>query len=212
MWADLVPALRALLVALAGIQLALWWLHGTWFLSVGLLVVVALLGMAVEWIGDRLLPSKPVAAVLVMEWWVLVPMAIASAASTGLILLGIKLAVPDSVKDTVVKQTSTALVSGLTAFLTAAFISAVGDRDKSAIGERIKTRMRAHYERDPQGKKRVSKIKPGGAAEQYLHSDLYEGLSGWDRETRISRARGVAKTNKVGDCLQLSEARSSVKP
>ena len=145
-----------------------------------------------------------------MEWWVLVPMAIAAAASTGLILLGVKLAVPDSVKNTVVKQTSTALVSGLTAFLTAAFISAVGDKDKSAVGERIKKRVLAHYAREPApGEKRVYKMKPGGAAEQYLYSDLYEGLSGWDREMRISRARGVAKTNKIDDCLQLSEARSS---
>ncbi len=203
MWADLVPALRALLVALAGIQLALWWLQGKWVLLALLLIVVALLGKAAEWSGERLLPSKPVAAVLVMEWWVLVPMAIAAAASTGLILLGVKLAVPDSVKDTVVKQTSTALVSGLTAFLTAAFISAIGDRDKSAVGERIKQRMRAHYERDPASTaKRVSKIKEGGAAEQFLYSDFYAGLSGWDRETRISRARGIAKTGKVDNCLQ----------
>jgi hypothetical protein len=210
MWADLVPALRALLVALAGIQLALWWLHGTWYLSVGLLIGVALLGMAVEWVGDRMLPSKPVAAVLVMEWWVLVPMAIATAASTGLILLGIKLAVPDSVKDTVVKQTSTALVSGLTAFLTAAFISAVGDRDKSAVGERIRKRMQAHYERTPgSGGNRISKMNPGGAAEQFLYSDFYDGLSGWGRETRISRARGIAETKKVDNILQLSGARPS---
>jgi hypothetical protein len=201
--------LRALLVALTGIQLALWWLHGTWILSAGLLVVVALLGMVAEWCGDRLLPSRPVAAVLVMEWWVLVPMAVAAAASTGVILLGVKLAVPDSVKDTVVKQTATALVSGLTAFLTAAFVSAVGDRDKSAVGERIKKRMRAHYERPPgEGKKRVSKMKQGGAAEQYLYSDFYAGLSGWDRETRISRARGIADTGKDGDCLQLSIVRA----
>jgi hypothetical protein len=135
-------------------------------------------------------------------------MAVAAAASTGVILLGVKLAVPDSVKDTVVKQTSTALVSGLTAFLTAAFVSAVGDRDKSAVGERIKGRMRAHYERPPgEGKKRVSKMKGGGAAEQYLYSEFYAGLSGWGRETRISRARGIAGTKKDGDCLELSVVR-----
>jgi hypothetical protein len=149
--------------------------------------------MAAEWVGDRFLPARPVAAVLIMEWWVLVPMAIAAAASTGLILLGIKLAVPDSVKDTVVKQTSTALVSGLTAFLTAAFISAVGDRDKSGVGERIKRRMRAHYTREStEGKRRVSHIEAASPIEQLLYSDFYSGLAGWDRETRISRARGIA--------------------
>jgi hypothetical protein len=166
-----------------------------------------MLGLATLWIGDRFLPSKPVAAVLVMEWWVLVPMAIATAASTGLILLGVKLAVPDSVKDTVVKQTSTALVSGLTAFLTAAFISAVGDKDNSAVGERIKERMRAHYQREPEsGKKRICKIKPSGVAEQYLNSNFYADLSGWDRETRIRRAKGVAKAEKGDDGLELSKA------
>jgi hypothetical protein len=185
-----------------------------WILSVGLLVGVALLGMAAEWIGDRLLPSKPVAAVLVMEWWILVPMAIATAASTGLVLLGVKLAIPDSIKDPVMKQTSTALVSGLTVFLTAAFISAVGDKDKSAVGERIRTRMQAHYKRNPDPeKKRIWKIEPSGQAEQYLYSNFYADLAGWDRQARISRARGVAKADKSGDCLQLSNpGRVSVGP
>jgi hypothetical protein len=190
---DLVPAIRALLVALAGVQLALWWLHGSWFLSVALVLLVAALGIAAERVGDRFLPSRPVAAVLVMEWWILVPMAVAAAASTVLILVAIKLAVPDTVTDPVVTQTSAALASGLSAFLTAAFVSAVGDRDKSGVGDRIKTRLRAHYARQPEpGKARVVKIDAGGVIEQLLHSDFYAGLSGWDRETRIRRAEGIA--------------------
>jgi hypothetical protein len=128
-----------------------------------------------------------------MEWWILVPMAVAAAASTVLILVAIKLAVPDTVTDPVVTQTSAALASGLSAFLTAAFVSAVGDRDKSGVGDRIKTRLRAHYARQPEpGKARVVKIDAGGVIEQLLHSDFYAGLSGWDRETRIRRAEGIA--------------------
>jgi hypothetical protein len=32
-----------------------------------------------------------------------------------------------------------------------------------------------------------------GTIELLLHSDFHQGLSGWDRETRIVRARGIAK-------------------
>jgi hypothetical protein len=193
-FADVVPALRALLVALAGVLLALWWFQGDWELSLALVAALALAGAAAEWLGDRFLPSHPVAAVMVMEWWVLVPMAVASAASAALIVIAVELAVPESVTDPIVKEATGAIAGGLSAFLTAAFVSSIGDRDKSGIGDRIKDRLRRHYAREVKpGQKRVVQIPAEGRIELLLYSDFQEGLSGWDRETRIVRAGGIAK-------------------
>ncbi len=191
---DVIPALRALVVAMVGVVLALWWFRGDWTLDVALLAVTALVGIAAEWIGDRLLPGHPVGAVYVMEWWVLVPMAVAAAASATLIVVAVELTIPESVKDPVVKETTGAVAAGLSTFLTAAFVSSIGDRDKSAVGDRIKDRLRSHYARQPSpDKSRVRKIDAGGTIEQLLHSDFYGGLSGWDRETRIARAKRIAE-------------------
>ncbi|MGH9164492.1 MAG: hypothetical protein ACRDZW_03125, partial [Acidimicrobiales bacterium] len=103
--------------------------------------------------------------------------------------------VPESVKDPVIKETAGALASGLSTFLTAALVSSIGDRDESAVGDLIKARLRAHYNRQvPPGTRRVHLVVAGSPLEQFLQSDFYAGLSGWDRDTRIARARGIKRS------------------
>jgi hypothetical protein len=151
---------------LVGVVLALWWFQGRWEIGLAVLIVLALLGVLSEWIGDRFLPAHPVAAVLFMEWWVLVPMAIAAAGSAALVVIAVELAIPESVKDPVVKETAGAIAGALSTFLTAAFVSSIGDRDRSAIGDRIKKRLRSHYTRDVQpGQKRVMQVAAGSTIE-----------------------------------------------
>jgi hypothetical protein len=192
--ADTVPALRALAVAFAGVIVANLWFDGDWPVAVGLLVALVVLGYLIEAVGERFLPEHPVAAAYLMEWWIIIPMAIAVAGSAAVIVAAVELAVPDDVKDPVVKETGGAVAAGITAFLSAAFVSNIGDKDKSGVGDRIKTRLRRHYERAPaSGKSRMTTIPAGGEIEQLLYSNFYDGLEGWDRETRLERARGISK-------------------
>lgn len=191
---DFLPAFRALLVALAGVVLSKWWFHGDRLWCIGIVVGIVVLGFVIEWIGEHaFLPDHPVAAVYLMEWWILVPMALGVAASAGVIIAAVELTVPDTVKDPVIKETAGAISSGLSSFLTASFISSLGDRDKSAIADRIKTRLQGKYTRDDPAPAHKKHLDAESAAELYLNSDIFKGLSGWDRETRIARAHGLAK-------------------
>lgn len=194
---DAIPAIRGLFAALGGVAVSKWWFDGEWPKCVGVVVGLALLGFLVEWVGEFFLPNHPVAAVRTMEWWILVPIALGVAGAAALIVAAVEFTVPDTVKDPVTKETSGAIGTAISAFITAISITNLGDKDKSGIGDRIKTRLRRHYARpvasgqtQPKG---VKTIQPGSPIEQLLHSNFYEGLDGWDRETRLERARGIAK-------------------
>lgn len=189
------PALRVMLVALGGVGMAAWWFDGHEERSFFVLAALVVLGYAVELLGQTLLPRRPVAAVLLMEWWALVPMALAAAAAAAVIVVAVETTLPEEPKpSTQTKELVGALATALSTFLTSGFVSAVGDRDKSAVGDRVKTRLRRHFAPDSSATGPSTKPVPAGhPIEQLLYSDNFLGLSGWDRETRLARAREIAK-------------------
>jgi len=191
---DLLPPLRALLAALAGVLLARAWFTED-FIPILLIVIgVALLGFVLEGIGGRLLPDHPVAAAYFSEFSVFVPMAGAAFASAAATVVTIKYTLPSSITDPIVTETTAALSGGLTTFLTAAFVSNIGDKDFSWVSNRIKKQFRSFFVREtsPTDPRRAIEVEAGSAIEQLVHSDFYRGLSGWDRETRLERAKAIA--------------------
>ena len=191
---DLIPALRALAVSLSGVLLAYWWYQHRWYLAAALVLGLLVVGVVLERIGESQLPGRPVAATRLMEWWMLVPMAAGVAAAAAVIIVSVALTLPDTVDDPAVKETVGAITAGITAFLTSSLISTSADKDHSAVGDRIKTRLRRHYTRDKAKKADNLRFLPADSdGEKYLYSDLFNGLSGWDRPTRLQRAAGLAK-------------------
>jgi hypothetical protein len=106
---------------------------------------------------------------------------VAAVASGAVIVITVALAVPDT-DPTWHKETIGALSTGLTGFLTAAFISWTGDESDSTVSDRIRSIFWSVYE---------GKFKPGSAGQRWVYSDEFKTIQGWGRTARITRAKGI---------------------
>jgi hypothetical protein len=127
------------------------------------------------------------------------PAAIAAVAGAVVVLLAVALTVPDGTA-TSTKETIGALSTGVTAFITAAFISWAGDADDSRVAEHIKSAFRARYDRAGRA------VRPGvhyfvaeSPGEKWVYSEEYGGIVGWSHRARLRRARGIASELKTGN-------------
>jgi hypothetical protein len=186
--------IRALAVALAGVALAALWFDGQWQVALLIAALACLVGLAFDWLAKAVLPSRPVIAVYLMEWWILTPAMIAAVAAAAVIVVTVLLTVPDS-ESTETKKLIGALATGVTSFLSAAFVSWFGDAKDSTLADHIRDAFRAKYKRRELGtpsKPGVKYFEPGSPGERWVYSVEFRGVEGWGQSDRVIRARGIA--------------------
>ncbi len=158
-------------------------------------------GLGLDLGGRRLLPARPVLAARFMEWWILTPAMIAALASGVVAIVTVAVTVPDSAK-TDTKTLIAALTTGVTGFLTTAFIAWTGDENDSRLGDHIRDAFRTAYQRVPDpGKPRLQGVhyfRADSPGERWIYSDEYRAIQGWGRPARRRRAAGVAAELRSG--------------
>jgi hypothetical protein len=194
----LIP-LRALLVAALGAGVAWCWFNNWEWVSIAAPFGLAFVGIVLGDIGTQFLPRRPVAAVRLMEWRILVPAAVSTAAAAAVIIATVELTLPDDPGPSAeTKELVGALGVAITGFLTASFISWAGDEKDSRIADWIRSTFQKHYKRTSVAGERVHRFKPQSRGELLVYADPIEGIAGWGRSARISRARGIAEELKSG--------------
>lgn len=187
--------LRALAVALAGVGLAWLWFHGWWWVAVLVGIAGCSAGLALDLVGRRFLPARPVLAVKLMEWWILTPAMIAALASGVVAIVAVALTVSDTAS-TDTKTLIGALTTGITGFVTASFVAWTGDEKDSRLGDHIRDAFRKVYKRAPDPKapalEGVRFFRADSPGERWVYSYEYRGIEGWGRAARRNRAVGIA--------------------
>jgi hypothetical protein len=185
--------IRALAVGPGGVALAALWFDGQWQLALLIAVVACLVGLAFDGLAKALLPNNPVIAVYLMEWWILTPAMIAAVAAAAVIVVTVLLTVPDS-ESTETKKLIGALATGVTSFLSAAFVSWFGDAKDSTLADHIRDAFRAKYKRGPgtPSEPGVKYFKADSPGERWVYSVEFRGVEGWGQSDRVNRARGIA--------------------
>ena len=188
---ELATPLRGLLVALSSVLLAYLWYDHQHPLAILIGVIACLVGLVLDQIGKRLLPLHPVPALWFLEGWVLMPAALAAVAGAVVVIIAVALTVPDSAAAST-KQTISALSAGLTAFITAGFISWAGDDKDSKVADHIKAAFREKYDRvGGTPKAGVHYFATESAGESWVYSDEYAAIEGWGHSARATRAKGI---------------------
>jgi hypothetical protein len=188
---ELATPLRGLLVALASVLLAYLWYdhHRVWAIIIGFAACLA--GLIFDGIGKKLLPNRPVIALWFLEGWVLTPAAFAAIGGAVVVLVTVALTVPDTAA-TSTKETIGALSTGVTAFITASFISWAGDDKDSKVADHIQAAFQAKYGRPGDPRQGVRQFVPESAGELWVHSDEYGTVDGWGGKARRRRAQAIA--------------------
>jgi hypothetical protein len=194
----MVPA-RALLVATGGVFIALMWFAGSYLLAVGIVVAGAGLGWSAAFLGDRLLPDRPVVALELLEFSVLAPGTIGAMGAAIVTVVGVELSMNEPPE---LKAAAGALGTGITSFITVMFVSWAGDKNDSNLAAFIQRVFRSHYGRAVPGAKRSARIRYFGAesdGERWVYSDEFKGVMGWGRAARRKRAQGLAIELRTAD-------------
>jgi hypothetical protein len=191
---DFAAPLRGLMVGLAGAGMAWLCFNDLWWLAVVLTLVGIAVGWLLDWLGESLLPRWPVMAVKVLEWWLLVPAVIAAAAAAAVIVVTVVLTVPDKTA-TDTKEVVAALSTGITAFITAAFISWAGDDKDSTLGDHIRDVFQTKYKEagTSQDDSSVIYFPSESRGLRWAYSEEFGGIEGWGRKARRKRAAGIAE-------------------
>jgi hypothetical protein len=190
------PALRALLISLGGAALAWAWFAGEWPIRIFLLVLAALIaigGLGMQHLGDKALPDHPERAVRLLGWRLITVAVLASVAAAAVIVVTVMLAADKATGQT--KELLAALTTAITSFLTTMF--SIDEKADERIGDFIRGRFEAHYDRDPgdpaKRKSNVRYFAPESPGERWVYSAACEDVSGWGKEARRKRAKGVAE-------------------
>lgn len=188
---ELTTPFRGLIVAISGVLLAYLWYdhHRVWAIAIGIAACTA--GLALDAFGKQLLPDRPVIGLWFLEGWVLSPAALAAVGGALVVLITVALTVPDSAA-TSTKETIGALSTGVTAFITASFISWAGDDKDSKVADHIQAAFQSKYGRVGDSRAGVHLFAPESAGEQWVYSDEYGAIEGWGRAARRRRAIGIA--------------------
>jgi len=203
--ASLVPALRAFVVAFAGVGLAAVWYRGTTEgqIVVAVLAVGGLFALRTRVLSGRsALPRRPRVAISRLEGYLWLQMAFAAVAAAVVVVAAVELAAPEGTTQNPtppdVKELWGALGTAVTAFITASFISWTGEKD-AGVDTWIRDEFRAKYKRAPlDGTGKVIEEEldigiayflPESKGERAVYSDKYLGADGWDSESRRLRAK-----------------------
>jgi hypothetical protein len=191
---DLILPLRVLAISISGVGLAWLWLHDRILLGVIIVVIVLIVGWMADAVGRRRLPDKPVSALAFLELWLLVPSVLSAAAAGALIVLMVKLTVPEGT-GTVQKELTGAILAALGGFLTGGLFSWYKDEKDETLANRVQTLFQSKYERqDPTRAQKpgIRYLPAESDAERLVFSESFQGIEGWGRSARWERAKRLA--------------------
>lgn len=197
--------LIALAIGLAGVGLAWLWFDQREEVAVAAGAVGIALGSAANWFGRKLLPNHPVGALRLLEGWILIPIALATAASAAVVIVTVELTLPNTTP-TDTKELVGAVTTGIAAFLTAAFISWAGDDKDSTLADHVKASFQDRYTRPNRPKPGAHAFAPDSAGEKWVFAEHFRGVSGWGRPARHKRAKGIAHELAAGTSEPSSNA------
>jgi hypothetical protein len=128
-----------------------------------------------------------------MPWRVLIPSALAAAASGAVIIVTVALTLPEKTSagtptPTDLKETVAALSAAITAFLSAAFIDWASDDGDSRIADWIRDTFYDRYD---------GYFRPNSNGDLFVYSDFAKA-SGWAGPARLKRAKGIAQELESG--------------
>jgi uncharacterized membrane protein YjjB (DUF3815 family) len=190
-----VSASIALLVAFGGVALAFLVDSRHYWLAGALVVAPLAIGLAGDLAARRLLPKNPVAAVKIMELWVLVPGTLGAIGAGLVIFVAIRLEASDALKGAP-KHLLAAIAGAVSTFLTNLVIKSADDADSGWTGAHVKARFLSSYLRHEAGRPHQPGcyyFKKGSVAELWVQSDGYHGVSGWGWTARRTRAQKIAE-------------------
>lgn len=177
----LASPLRALLVSLVGAWWASLWFGGTRWAVVLVALGAIVVGLLFDLVGRSLPPEKPLLKISMMEWWVVIPMVLATVGAAAAIIVTVTLTTPDGTA-TATKETIGAVATAITAFLAAGFVDRAGDDDDSRLSDRIKEHFYSEY---------ATTFKTNSPADLYVFAGSYGNATGWGRSARRIRATGM---------------------
>lgn len=206
LFGDLRGPAKSLVVVLIGMAFAWMQINHQWAESLVLLLVAIVAGYLFELIGTLFLPKEPRAGLLFLEGWVLGPAAIAAFVSGLIVVLAIDLTPPKDT-DPATEELMKTLAAGLSAFLSAAFVSWIGEQDNTRISNRIRDQFYKKYKRatvHPPPNNGVMYFTPGSRGETAVYSSIQIG--GWNFADRWARAIKLSAEIATGNSIPKSQA------
>lgn len=206
LFGDLRGPAKALVIVLVGISFAWMLVKHQWPQALLLVLGAIVAGYLLELIGTLFLPMKPRAGLLFLEGWVIGPAAIAAFASGLAVLVAIDLAAPTGADDAT-KELLKTLAAGLSAFLSAAFVSWIGEQNNTRISDRIRRQFYRKYDRAtvyPPPSDGALYFTPGSKGETTVYSGVQ--IEGWNFADRWERARRLSAEIAAGTSQPGSQA------
>lgn len=186
-------AFIGLLVSAGGLGIAYFWSSGRPFATLLIVLASAILGWLFGFLGEEQLPAKPKAAMILLEFWILLPCSIASPVVAVIIGAGILLAprVGDSDAQKELLKAAFATVAG---FLTAIALKSFEDADANFLASHIKKVFQRHYKRCLDG----TQMEPAATVIYFAEDSRGElqvqsDAKGWGFKARHERARAIAE-------------------
>lgn len=180
---SILVAIRALAIALLGIALAALWMSTVpHWVTVGLIAAAVIAGQLLYTLGRRRLPAAPIAALRLMELWMLTPLAIAASATAAAIILSINFHVSSDAspeRETMTKW----LLASLVNFLTTGFIAWASNGENSPTASRIKDAFEGAYGHLTDSDSPI------------IYSNM-QGIVGWSYAARRERVRKLLEVQQ----------------
>jgi hypothetical protein len=138
-----------------------------------------------------------VSALYFLQGWLLIPLALAAVAAAAVVVITVELTLPDKTPDET-KELVGGVSTGITTFLTAAFIAWSADEKNSALADHIKGKFQARYTRPGEDKPGAHVFRAESEGELLVYSPEYGGAEGWGWPSALKRAHGIAKQLRDG--------------
>jgi len=182
----------------------IWFAIG-WEQAALIAAAIAVFGWAIDCAARQcLLVRYPVMAVWMMEFWVLCPGAVAAIATALLIVLNVHLK-PEHASGLTGEQKEllSAVLTALTALITASFIKAADDADSNWIAPHVRDAFYKKIKPIETGKPRARctrYFRPDDSEmERWVYRATYGGATSWNFSDRHLRARGISSAIKNRD-------------
>lgn len=177
-------AVLTLLVALAAVGAASLYLFVEWTWSVAFLALLMVTGLALDRVGRQRVLIDPVSSVLLLEWWVLFPAALAALVLALGLLGSVLLAVPT---DPTAAALFKATIAALTGFGLAIAVKRMEDAD-ALVGKHVRKVFEESF---------GPRFTPGSDGQRAVYESEYnQDVIGWGSSERRARAKVLEKELK----------------
>lgn len=188
---------QAMVVALAGAGMAWLCLNDHWVLGAAVTVAIVLLGVICDQAARAAITRWPVLSVYLFQGWLLIPLAVAVLASAAIIVLAIETLPKTNAAGMPTSPETEKLVAaasaGITAFLTAGFVSWTGDSEDSKLADHIKGYFEGRFVDEATAKSGDWVIQDDSPARDWVFAGVVGGIEGWGWKARLLRAKELKK-------------------